>query len=37
MLEILVLQNRKFRVQVDSAFDRFLDQLECMHLAKKKY
>lgn len=34
MLVILVLQNRKFRVQVDRAF-KFSYQLECMHLTNK--
>lgn len=36
MLVIPVLQNRTFRVQVDRAF-KFLDHLECMHLANENY
>lgn len=34
MLVILVLQNRKFRVQADRAF-KCLCQLACMHLRNK--
>lgn len=35
MLVILFLQDRKFIVQLDRAFDKTLGQLECMHLAHK--
>lgn len=37
MLVILLLQTRKFRVQVDRALDKCLDQLDCTHLANKQY